>query len=62
MPGILRLYTNEARVNKGGQKVKEVFYLDAKNRKSIIESWILISGDRIDSMYVHVIPKLNGQR
>ena len=62
MPGIIQLYTNQAKINKGGQKIKEVYYYTPKNRKEIIESWILIYGDRIDSMYVHVIPKLNGQR
>ena len=62
MPGIMCLYTNEAKVNKVGMKVKEVYYRDVKNRKSIIESWIQLYGDRIDSMYVHIIPKLINQR
>jgi len=62
MPGIMRLYTNQAKVNKGGQKLKEVYYYTPKNRKEIIESWRLIYGDRIDSMYVHILPKLINQR
>jgi hypothetical protein len=62
MPGIMCLYTNEAKVNKVGMKVKEVYYRDVNNRKSIIESWIILYGDRIDSMYVHIIPKTENQR
>ena len=62
MPGTIKLFTNQAKVNKGGMKIKEVYYYTPKNRKAIIESWIILYGDRIDSMYVHVIPKLNGQR
>lgn len=62
MPGIIRLYTNQAKVNKGGQKLKEVYYYTPKNRKAIIESWIILYGDRIDSMYVHIIPKTENQR
>jgi len=62
MPGLIRLYTNQAKVNKGGMKIKEVYYYNPKNRKSIIESWLILYGDRFDKMYVHIIPKLNGQR
>ena len=62
MPGIMRLYTNQARVNKGGMKIKEVYYYNPKNRKSIIESWMILYGDRFDKMYVHIIPKLINQR
>lgn len=62
MPGIIRLYTNQAKINKGGMKIKEMYYYNPKNRKSIIESWIQLYGDRIDSMYVHIIPKTENQR
>ena len=62
MSGIMCLYTNKAKVNKGGQKIKEVYYFSPKNRKSIIDSWIILYGDRFDSMYVHIIPKLNNAR
>ncbi len=62
MPGLICLYTNQAKVNKGGMKIKEVYYYNPKNRKSIIESWVSLYGDKVDSMYVHIIPKLNNQR
>ncbi len=62
MPGIMRLYTNQAKVNKGGMKIKEVYYYNPKNRKSIIESWMILYGDRFDKMYVHIIPKTENQR
>jgi len=62
MPGIMRLYTNQAKVNKGGMKIKEVYYYNPKNRKSIIESWRSLYGDKFQHLYIHILPKLNGQR
>ena len=48
--------TGHIKLYSGGMKIKDVYYRDAKNRKSIIESWIILYGDDFNNLFVQISP------
>ena len=50
MPGLIKL------ILPNGTREKEVYYFTPKNRKSIIESWIILYGDKFENFFVHIQP------
>ena len=49
MPGVIKLI-------KWAMTVKTVHYYSTKEWKSIVESWINLYGDSIDTYFIHIKP------
>jgi len=49
MPGVIKLI-------KWAMTVKKVHYYSTKEWKSIVESWIKLYGDSIDTYFIHIVP------
>ena len=55
MPGVIKLI-------KWAMTVKKVRYYSTKEWKSIVESWIKLYGDSIDTYFIHIVPDREGNK